>query len=119
MSAVSIWSRDHDGQFYVLEDNLRCPSGVSYVLGNRRVMKQTWPAVFEALSIRPVDDYAGRLAETLRHLIPESILETQHRNSHSLAFTTLLILNTRFWLSKWEKSWSKARTLWLWTTLST
>ena len=67
--------RDHDGQFYVLEDNLRCPSGVSYVLGNRRVMKQTWPAVFEALPIRPVDDYAGRLAETLRHLIPESIVK--------------------------------------------
>ena len=67
--------RDHDGQFYVLEDNLRCPSGVSYVLGNRRVMKQTWPAVFEALPIRPVDDYAGRLAETLRYLIPESILK--------------------------------------------
>jgi len=67
--------RDRDGQFYVLEDNLRCPSGVSYVLGNRRVMKQTWPAVFEALPIRPIDDYAGRLAETLRHLIPESILK--------------------------------------------
>ncbi|MDH3256760.1 MAG: circularly permuted type 2 ATP-grasp protein [Nitrospinota bacterium] len=67
--------RDHDGQFYVLEDNLRCPSGVSYVLGNRRVMKQTWPAVFEALPIRPVEDYAGRLAETLRYLIPESILK--------------------------------------------
>ncbi len=67
--------RDHDGQFYVLEDNLRCPSGVSYVLGNRRVMKQTLPAVFEALPIRPVEDYAGRLAETLRNLIPESILK--------------------------------------------
>ena len=67
--------RDRDGQFYVLEDNLRCPSGVSYVLGNRRVMKQTFPAVFEALPIRPVDDYAGRLAETIRNLIPESIVK--------------------------------------------
>jgi len=66
--------RDDQGQFYVLEDNLRCPSGVSYVLGNRRVMKHTLPVVFEALPIRPVDDYAGRLAETLRHLIPESII---------------------------------------------
>lgn len=66
--------RDHDGQFYVLEDNLRCPSGVSYVLGNRRVMKQTLPTAFETLPIRPVDDYAGRLAETIRNLIPDSIL---------------------------------------------
>ncbi len=66
--------RDDQGQFYVLEDNLRCPSGVSYVLGNRRVMKHTLPVVFEALPIRPIDDYAGRLAETLRHLIPDSII---------------------------------------------
>ena len=39
--------RDRDGRFYVLEDNLRCPSGVSYVLQNRQLMKQTFPAVFE------------------------------------------------------------------------
>ena len=36
--------RDRDGQMYVLEDNLRCPSGVSYVLENRRIMKRTFPA---------------------------------------------------------------------------
>ncbi len=66
--------RDVDGQFYVLEDNLRCPSGVSYVLGNRRVMKQTLPVVFEALPIRPVDDYAGRLTEMLHYLVPDSIV---------------------------------------------
>jgi uncharacterized circularly permuted ATP-grasp superfamily protein len=65
--------RDENGQFYVLEDNLRCPSGVSYVLGNRRVMKHTLPVVFESLPIRPVDDYSNRLADTLRNLIPESI----------------------------------------------
>ncbi len=67
--------RDKDGQFYVLEDNLRCPSGVSYVLGNRRVMKQTLPVIFEALPIRHVDDYSGRLANTLRNLIPDSIVD--------------------------------------------
>ena len=67
--------RDEKGQFYVLEDNLRCPSGVSYVLGNRRVMKQTLPVVFEALPIRPVDDYSNRLTDTLRNLIPESIIK--------------------------------------------
>jgi len=67
--------RDEKGQFYVLEDNLRCPSGVSYVLGNRRVMKRTLPVVFESLPIRPVDDYSNRLADMLRNLIPDSIIK--------------------------------------------
>ena len=67
--------RDEEGQFFVLEDNLRCPSGVSYVLGNRRVMKQTLPVVFESLPIRPIDDYSNRLADTLRNLIPDSIIK--------------------------------------------
>ena len=49
--------RDRDGQIYVLEDNLRCPSGVSYVLQNRLVMKRTFPQVFESSRICPVDDY--------------------------------------------------------------
>ena len=56
--------RDGDGQIYVLEDNLRCPSGVSYVLENREVMKRTFPQVFDGLSVLPVEDYPERL---LRH----------------------------------------------------
>ena len=66
--------RDDKGDFLVLEDNLRCPSGVSYVLGNRRVLKHTLPVVFESLPIRPVDDYTGRLAHTLRNLVPDSVM---------------------------------------------
>ena len=53
---------------YVLEDNLRCPSGVAYVLGNRYLMKRTLPELFEAYRIRPVDDYPSRLLETLQYL---------------------------------------------------
>jgi len=53
--------RDGDGQVYVLEDNLRCPSGVSYVMENRQVMKRTFPQLFEATRIRPVVDYPSRL----------------------------------------------------------
>jgi uncharacterized circularly permuted ATP-grasp superfamily protein len=60
--------RDRDGQFYVLEDNLRCPSGVSYVLENRRIMKSTFPSVFESARIRPVDDYPSRLFDMLAYL---------------------------------------------------
>jgi len=60
--------RDRDGTIYVLEDNLRCPSGVAYVLGNRQLMKSTLPELFDAYRIRPVDDYPNRLLETLQNL---------------------------------------------------
>ena len=63
--------RDGDGQFYVLEDNLRCPSGVSYVLENRQILKATFPRVFDESIIRPVDDYPSRLLETLENLAPD------------------------------------------------
>lgn len=62
--------RDRDGKFYVLEDNLRCPSGVSYVLENREVMKRTLPQVFEGLRIRPVEDYPERLLTMLQSIAP-------------------------------------------------
>src|SRR6185295_18307743 len=65
--------RDSDGQIYVLEDNLRCPSGVSYVLENRRVMKRTFPQVFAGLRIRPVNDYPHRLLEMLQHMAPAHV----------------------------------------------
>jgi uncharacterized circularly permuted ATP-grasp superfamily protein len=65
--------RDKDGRFYVLEDNLRCPSGVSYVLENRTIMKRTFPQVFEALRVRPVDEYPSRLLETLRRIAPPGV----------------------------------------------
>jgi uncharacterized circularly permuted ATP-grasp superfamily protein len=65
--------RDRDGQWYVLEDNLRCPSGVSYVLENRRVMKSTLPLVFNRMAIKPVEDYASHLLETLLNLAPPGL----------------------------------------------
>ncbi len=65
--------RDRNGQIYVLEDNLRCPSGVSYVLENRQVLKRTFPQVFEASRVRPVDDYPSRLLEMLQYLAPDSV----------------------------------------------
>lgn len=65
--------RHSDGKVYVLEDNLRCPSGVSYVLENRQVLKRTFPLVFGTLPIRPVDDYPNELQETLLALAPENV----------------------------------------------
>jgi uncharacterized circularly permuted ATP-grasp superfamily protein len=65
--------RDGDGQIYVLEDNLRCPSGVSYVLQNRQVMKRSFPQLFAALRVRPVVDYPGHLLRTLEYLAPPNV----------------------------------------------
>jgi uncharacterized circularly permuted ATP-grasp superfamily protein len=61
--------RDRDGQIYILEDNLRCPSGVSYVLQNRQLMKQTFPQLFERANVVPVDDYCSRLLDALQFLM--------------------------------------------------
>ena len=62
--------RDADGTVYVLEDNLRVPSGVSYMLENRKVMKRTFPDMFQTYNILPVDDYPSQLFDTLASLSP-------------------------------------------------
>jgi uncharacterized circularly permuted ATP-grasp superfamily protein len=62
--------RDRDGTLYVLEDNLRVPSGVSYMLENRLVMKRVFPELFEDYSILPVDGYPTRLFDMLASLSP-------------------------------------------------
>lgn len=65
--------RHTDDAIYVLEDNLRCPSGVSYVLQNRFVMKRSFPDVFADSQVRPVIDYPAHLYETLAYLAPNDI----------------------------------------------
>lgn len=65
--------RHADGNIYVLEDNLRCPSGVSYVLENRHLMKNLFPKLFSAARIRSVDGYAHRLREALEFLAPDAV----------------------------------------------
>ena len=64
--------RGGDGQFYVLEDNLRCPSGVSYLLENREILKRTFPELFEKLHVRPVYDYSLHLRDLLESLTKAS-----------------------------------------------
>lgn len=65
--------RDQDGVFRVLEDNVRVPSGVSYVLSNRQVMAQTLPELFASMSVRPVADYPTHLLKALRAAAPTGI----------------------------------------------
>jgi len=67
--------RGGDGQWMVLEDNGRCPSGVSYVLENRRAMKRTFPAMFESVGVRPVDQYPQELLKMLQHIAPGGVAD--------------------------------------------
>jgi uncharacterized circularly permuted ATP-grasp superfamily protein len=62
--------RDRDGSYLVLEDNGRCPSGVSYLLENRTAMKRVFPRLFNHYSVRNVDVYPAELLAALRHVAP-------------------------------------------------
>jgi uncharacterized circularly permuted ATP-grasp superfamily protein len=63
--------RDSDGNYLVLEDNARCPSGVSYVVENRQAMKRVFPNLFAKYRVRPVEDYSQELLNVLRYIAPE------------------------------------------------
>jgi uncharacterized circularly permuted ATP-grasp superfamily protein len=67
--------RAPSGEYLVLEDNCRTPSGVSYVLKNREVMKQVFPSLFRRYNVRPVDDYAANLSAMLRSIAPPGVDE--------------------------------------------
>ncbi len=62
--------REIDGRFVVLEDNLRVPSGVSYMLANRQVMKSVFPHLFSRFNVRPIDHYGQELLTTIQALSP-------------------------------------------------
>ncbi|NKB82000.1 MAG: circularly permuted type 2 ATP-grasp protein [Nitrospirales bacterium] len=82
--------RDQHGTYYVLEDNLRTPSGISYVLENRMVMKQLFPNLFAEMRVRPVDHYPTQLAENLRFLAPVS------RENPSIVLLTPGVFNSAY-----------------------
>jgi uncharacterized circularly permuted ATP-grasp superfamily protein len=65
--------RDEEGEFKVLEDNLRCPSGVSYVLANRAAMARVLPEIFWGRPIKTVSDYPARLVQALRQAAPRGV----------------------------------------------
>jgi uncharacterized circularly permuted ATP-grasp superfamily protein len=67
--------RDGDGEYYVLEDNLRTPSGVSYMLENRRMMMRLFPELFQRYNVRPVEHYPQLLLEALRASAPRGVRE--------------------------------------------
>ena len=79
-----------DGQFAVLEDNLRVPSGVSYMLTNRQVIKNIFPTLFSSYDVRPVDQYGQALAATLRSLAPP------HRPDPTIVLLTPGVFNSAY-----------------------
>ena len=78
------------GEFAVLEDNLRVPSGVSYMLANRRVMKRIFPNVFANYGVRPIDNYGQALLATLRSLAPG------HRPDPTIVLLTPGVYNSAY-----------------------
>ncbi len=64
--------RDKTGAYFILEDNLRCPSGVSYMLESREIIKRAFPELFNRLGVRPVSNYSARLFNMLQHLSDKS-----------------------------------------------
>ena len=65
--------RDNKGGIFVLEDNLRCPSGASYVMQNRAMMKANFPGIFRRSKVRPVQDYPSRMYGMLRRMAPPHV----------------------------------------------
>ncbi|MDP3071925.1 MAG: circularly permuted type 2 ATP-grasp protein [Opitutaceae bacterium] len=62
--------RDHQGNYLVLEDNLRCPSGASYMIENRAAMRRAFPNLFQSYGVRPVESYGDDLLKAMLHLAP-------------------------------------------------
>ena len=69
--------RDQAGDFRVLEDNARTPSGVSYVVENRHLMLRTFPDLVAGINLRPVDDYGRRLRQAMNDIAPEGVDDPQ------------------------------------------
>jgi uncharacterized circularly permuted ATP-grasp superfamily protein len=82
--------RQPDGKFVVLEDNLRVPSGVSYMLTSRKVMKQIFPLLFRKYGVRPIEHYSQALLSTLRSLAPEG------RSSPTIVLLTPGVYNSAY-----------------------
>ena len=69
--------RNSDGEFVVLEDNGRCPSGVSYVIENRHLMQRAFPDMLNSIGVRPVSNYGPKLLEALLQVAPAGIESPQ------------------------------------------
>jgi uncharacterized circularly permuted ATP-grasp superfamily protein len=97
--------RAGEGAYYVLEDNLRVPSGVSYMLENRRMMMRLFPELFASQSIKPVEHYPDLLLENLRGVAPAG----EERPEVAVLTPGAYTSSMRFSRSRWASSWSRGR----------
>jgi uncharacterized circularly permuted ATP-grasp superfamily protein len=100
--------------FYVLEDNARTPSGVSYMLENREMMLRLFPELVAGAKIAPVETYPDQLLETLRSVAPES-----PEAEPTIVVLTRPSTSTASWPTRWGWSWSRGPTSSCGTTSST
>ena len=96
--------------FYVLEDNARTPSGVSYMLENREIMMRLFPELFSRHRIAPVENYPDELLATLKSVAPDRPPAIRPWCCSRPASTTPPITSTRSWPTSSASSWSKAAT---------
>ena len=100
--------RNNDGQYYVLEDNLRTPSGVSYMLENRKMMMRLYPEMFEQHHIAPVERYPSYLLQTLREssLVDDPCVVVMTRVA-----STAPTSSTASWRSRWGRAGGERRSV--------
>jgi hypothetical protein len=102
----------------VLEDNLRTPSGVSYMLENRKMMMRLFPELFASHDITPVEHYPNMLLDTLRSVAPTEV-DNPTVVVLTPASTTAPISSTPSWPARWGWNWWKGRTCSSRTAMST
>ena len=97
--------RDGSGNYYVLEDNLRTPSGVSYMLENRKMMMRLFPELFVRQRVAPIDHYPDLLLDTLKRA---SDVESPSVVVLTPDVSTAPTSNTPSSPARWAWNWSKA-----------
>ena len=102
--------RDDQGEFRVLEDNVRVPSGVSYVMTNRRAIAAALPETFAEHRIRPVAGYPAEAAHRAARRRSGRCHRPQRRGAHARASSTAPTSSTRCWPARWASSWSRVAT---------
>jgi len=96
--------RDAAGNYLVLEDNLRCPSGASYMIENRAAMRRAFPQLFQSYGVRPVEGYAEQLLKALLHLAPD------RKDKPTVVLLTPGVHNSAYSRARWASRSSRAAT---------
>ena len=100
--------RGGKGEWMVLEDNGRCPSGVSYLLENRRAMKRSFPGMFESIGVQPVEHYPQELLKMLQYIAPRRRGRPDGGAADARRLQLAPISSTPIWRGRWASRLSRA-----------